>query len=108
MRFSENNLFLVRRILGRIGDMRNADPGPGRYTSLAWAAVCAHEEIFGYLLGCGHDDDELSRVRHKVRSFSTLALTKFYPGCREQYNSNLTGWTAFRLPQSKSYTFPPE
>lgn len=65
---SENNLFLVRRLLGR-ADIRNPDPGPGRYTSLAWAAVCAHEEIYDYILGCGHDDDELSRVgaNHQVQ-----------------------------------------
>lgn len=43
-------------------DIRNADPGPGRYTSLAWAVVYGHEEIFEYLLNLGHDEEELSRV----------------------------------------------
>ena len=42
--------------------MRNPDPGPKRYTSLAWAAVQGHEEIFEFLLTAGHDDEELSRV----------------------------------------------
>jgi len=49
----DNNLFLVKRLLSRT-EMRNPDSGPGRYTSLAWAAVCGHEEIFEYLLSCGH------------------------------------------------------
>jgi len=43
--------------------MRNPDPGPERYTSLAWAAVLGHEETFEYLLQMGHDDEELSKVR---------------------------------------------
>lgn len=42
--------------------MRNPDPGPERYTSLAWAAVLGHEETFEYLLQMGHDDEELSKV----------------------------------------------
>ncbi|KAG8929803.1 hypothetical protein FRC03_011538 [Tulasnella sp. 419] len=70
----ENNLFLVKRIIEQRDDvkssrnrhptridMRNPDPGPGRYTSLAWAAAFGHEEIFDYLLNAGHDDEELSR-----------------------------------------------
>ncbi|KAI0068766.1 ankyrin [Artomyces pyxidatus] len=56
----ENNLFLVKRLIQRT-DMRNPDPGPKRYTSLAWAAVLGHEETFEFLLNAGHDDDELSR-----------------------------------------------
>lgn len=59
---TENNLFLVKRLIQRT-DMRNPDPGPKRYTSLAWAAVLGHEETFEFLLNAGHDDDELSRVR---------------------------------------------
>ena len=57
----ENNRFLVERLIKRI-DIRNPDPGPKRYTSLAWAAVEGNEEMFEYLLGEGHDDNELSRV----------------------------------------------
>lgn len=60
---TENNLFLVKRLIQRI-DMRNPDPGPKRYTSLAWAAVLGKEETFEYLLNAGHDDQELSRVRY--------------------------------------------
>ncbi|TDL29429.1 ankyrin [Rickenella mellea] len=56
----ENNLFLVRRLIQRT-DMRNPDPGPRRYTSLAWSAVLGHEETFEYLLANGHDDEELSK-----------------------------------------------
>lgn len=41
--------------------MRNIDPGPRRYTSLAWAAVLGHEETFEFLLSEGHDDYEFSR-----------------------------------------------
>lgn len=69
---AENNLFLVKRLIQRI-DMRNPDPGPKRYTSLAWAAVLGNEETFEYLLNAGHDDQELSRVCYSpastVRSF---------------------------------------
>ncbi|KAJ7590854.1 ankyrin repeat-containing domain protein [Mycena floridula] len=56
----ENNLFLVKRLVQRT-DMRNSDPGPRRYTSLAWAAVLGHEETFEFLLSSGHDDYEYSR-----------------------------------------------
>ncbi|KAH7916167.1 ankyrin repeat-containing domain protein [Hygrophoropsis aurantiaca] len=56
----ENNLFLVKRLIQRT-DMRNPDPGPRKYTSLAWTAVLGHEETFEFLLTAGHDDEELSR-----------------------------------------------
>ncbi len=59
---TENNLFLVKRLIERT-DMRNIDPGPRRYTSLAWAAVLGHEETFEFLLSEAHDDYEFSRVR---------------------------------------------
>lgn len=58
----ENNLFLVKRLVQRT-EMRNPDPAPRRFTSLAWAAVLGHEETFEFLLTAGHDDEELSRVR---------------------------------------------
>lgn len=60
---TENNLFLVKRLIQKT-DMRNSDPGPRRYTSLAWAAVLGHEETFEFLLSNCHDDYEFSRVRH--------------------------------------------
>ncbi|QRV87374.1 ankyrin repeats [Ceratobasidium sp. AG-Ba] len=41
--------------------MRNPDPGPSRFTSLAWAAVLACEEVFEFLLEREHDEEELSR-----------------------------------------------
>ncbi|CAE7228706.1 unnamed protein product [Rhizoctonia solani] len=56
----QNNLFLVRRLVQRT-DIRNPDPGPSRFTSLAWAAVLACEEVFEFLLESGHDEEELSR-----------------------------------------------
>ncbi|KZW04106.1 ankyrin [Exidia glandulosa HHB12029] len=56
----ENNLAHVKRLIQRV-DMRNPDPGPLRYTSLAWAAVCGNEDVFDYLLQSGHDDEELSK-----------------------------------------------
>jgi len=59
---TENNLFLVKRLIQRI-DMRNPDPGPKRYTSLAWAVVEGNEDMFEFLLNAGHDDEELSRVQ---------------------------------------------
>lgn len=59
----------MKRLIQRT-DMRNPDPGPKRYTSLAWAAVLGHEETFEFLLSAGHDDEELSRVR----AFTSNAL----------------------------------
>lgn len=58
---TENNLFLVKRLIQRT-DMRNPDPAPRRYTSLAWAAVLGHEETFEFLLTSAHDEHELSKV----------------------------------------------
>ena len=58
---TENNLFLVKRLIQRT-EMRNPDTAPQRYTSLAWAAVLGHDETFEFLLSAGHDDDELTRV----------------------------------------------
>ena len=60
---AENNLFLVKRLIKRT-DMRNPDPNTKRYTSLGWAAIQGCEETFEFLLGQGHDDDELSKVRY--------------------------------------------
>ncbi|KLO15859.1 ankyrin [Schizopora paradoxa] len=58
----ENNVFLVKRLIQRTDlDIRNPDPGPQRYTSLAWAAVLGHVETFELLLNEGHDDDEISK-----------------------------------------------
>lgn len=71
---TENNLFLVKRLIQRT-DMRNPDPGPKRYTSLAWAAVLGHEETFEFLLTAGHDDEELSRVRARHKCCPSEVLT---------------------------------
>ncbi|KAJ7068404.1 ankyrin repeat-containing domain protein, partial [Mycena amicta] len=57
----ENNLFIVKRLIQRT-DMRNPDPGPRRYTSLAWSATLANEETFEFLMNAGHDDAELSKA----------------------------------------------
>ena len=65
----ENNVFLVKRLIQRT-DLRNPDPGPHRYTSLAWAAVLGHVETFELLLNEGHDDDEISKVRAYTESVS--------------------------------------
>jgi hypothetical protein len=59
---SENNLFLVKRLVQRV-DMRSPDPSSRRLTSLAWAALLANEETFEFLLAFGHDDEDISRVR---------------------------------------------
>lgn len=63
--YLENNLFLVKRLIQRT-DFRNPDPSTRRYTSLAWAAVLGHEEVFEFLLAAGHDDEELSKVLHYI------------------------------------------
>jgi uncharacterized protein len=68
----ENNLFLVKRLIKRTGEMRNPDPTNKRLTSLAWAAILGNEETFEYLLAAGHDDDEISRVG--VESSLVLAM----------------------------------
>lgn len=61
---ADDNVFLASRILRRNPNLlQNPDPGPSRFTSLAWAAACANEEMFDFLLSYGHDDEYLSRVR---------------------------------------------
>ncbi len=72
----ENNLFLVKRLIQRI-DMRNPDPGPKRYTSLAWAVVEGNEDMFEFLLNAGHDDEELSRVQ-PISSLFQMSLTSAF------------------------------
>ncbi|PVG03620.1 ankyrin [Serendipita vermifera] len=72
----ENNLALVKRLILRT-DMRNPDPAPARYTSLAWAAVCGCEDNFEYLLLMGHDDEELSK---DVEKNTILCLLAGAPG----------------------------
>lgn len=91
----ENNLFLVKRLIQRT-DMRNADPAQRRYTSLAWAAVQAHEEIFEFLLTAGHDDEELSKVRLSPFLFLCATrprihpLTSSPPGLGERHDPDAT------------------
>ncbi|KAJ7276531.1 ankyrin repeat-containing domain protein [Mycena haematopus] len=68
----ENNLFIVKRLIQRT-DMRNPDPAPRRYTSLAWAAVLGHEETFEFLMTAGHDDAELSKDSEKNTILMLLA-----------------------------------
>lgn len=58
--------------------MRNPDPGPKRYTSLAWAVVEGNEDMFEFLLNAGHDDEELSRVQSTISLFR-VALTSAFP-----------------------------
>ena len=57
--------------------MRNPDPGPKRYTSLAWAVVEGNEDTFEFLLNAGHDDEELSRVL-PTRPLFRMALTSAF------------------------------
>ncbi|KAF4602092.1 hypothetical protein EYR40_005294 [Pleurotus pulmonarius] len=80
----ENNLFLVRRLIQRT-DMRNPDPSPRRYTSLAWAAVLGHEETFEFLLGEGHDDEELSR--DSENNTILMLLADYQPPVQNPYMS---------------------
>ncbi|KAJ6598925.1 ankyrin repeat-containing domain protein [Mycena vulgaris] len=81
----ENNLFIVKRLIQRT-DMRNPDPAPRRYTSLAWSAVLGHEETFEFLMTAGHDDAELSKDSEKNTILMLLAdhtpttLTSSRPG----------------------------
>ncbi|PFH52833.1 hypothetical protein AMATHDRAFT_172880 [Amanita thiersii Skay4041] len=53
----ENSLFLVKRLIKKT-DIRNLDYAPRRFTSLAWAAVLGHDEIFEFLLAAGHDGED--------------------------------------------------
>ncbi|KAI0251257.1 ankyrin repeat-containing domain protein [Lactifluus subvellereus] len=85
----ENNLFLVKRLIQRI-DMRNPDPGPKRYTSLAWAVVEGNEDMFEFLLNAGHDDDELSRDSENSTILVLLAdikppLTSLYASSNPEF-----------------------
>jgi len=61
---SENDLNLVTRLRYKT-DLRNTDER--RLTSLAWAALSVAEDVYEWLLlDAGHDDDELSRVSHRL------------------------------------------
>ncbi|KAJ7094637.1 ankyrin repeat-containing domain protein [Mycena belliarum] len=81
----ENNLFIVKRLVQRT-DMRNPDPAPRRYTSLAWSAVLGHEETFEFLMTEGHDDAELSKdsenntILMLLADHTPAALTNSRPG----------------------------
>jgi len=59
--------------------MRNPDPGPKRYTSLAWAVAEGNEDMFEFLLNAGHDDDELSRDSENSTILILLADMKAPP-----------------------------
>ena len=61
--------------------MRNPDPSMRRFTSLAWAAVLGHEEIFEFLLYAGHDDEELSKVSHRSFLFQSIVDRCFTSFC---------------------------
>jgi ankyrin repeat protein len=78
----ENNLFIVKRLIQRT-DMRNPDPAPRRYTSLAWAAVLGHEETFEFLMTAGHDDAELSKARPRLSTAQFLCLPQFHHRTRK-------------------------
>ncbi|KAF9464427.1 ankyrin repeat-containing domain protein [Collybia nuda] len=79
----ENNLFLVKRLVQRT-DIRNPDPAPRRFTSLAWAAVMGHEETFEFLLTAGHDDEELSKDSENNTILMLLADQK--PSATSSYS----------------------
>jgi ankyrin repeat protein len=70
--------------------MRNPDPGPKRYTSLAWAAAEGNEEMFEFLLDAGHDDDELSRVRPTTSPVYDSLTRQLFIGFREQHDPHST------------------
>jgi ankyrin repeat protein len=70
--------------------MRNPDSGPRRYTSLAWAVVEGNEDMFEFLLNAGHDDDELSRVRHYETILFGLFSHRLVTGFGEQHYSHPT------------------
>ncbi|KAI0307303.1 ankyrin repeat-containing domain protein [Multifurca ochricompacta] len=96
----ENNLFLVKRLIQRI-DMRNPDPGPKRYTSLAWAVVEGNEDMFEYLLNAGHDDDELSRDSENSTILILLADTK--PPLANPYGSSDPDFMGAALRMARMY-----
>lgn len=111
---TENNLFLVRRLIQRT-DMRNPDPAPSRFTSLAWAAVLACEEVFEFLLENDHDEEELSRVSiilspiylHLLLVIHSL-IFDLLTGLREQHDSHIALWRtdSARSPGSASHALP--
>ncbi|KAG8894916.1 hypothetical protein FRB99_000915, partial [Tulasnella sp. 403] len=125
----ENNLYLVRRIIelntdikgkcippphvagrklrqSRRLDIRNTDPGPGRYTSLAWAAVYGHEEIFEYLLNLGHDEEELSRDAENNTILILLAGVRAPPNTNPQAREYDLQDTAMRMARMYYERYP--
>ncbi|KIK08339.1 hypothetical protein K443DRAFT_85125 [Laccaria amethystina LaAM-08-1] len=98
----ENNLFLVKRLVQRT-DMRNPDPAPRRYTSLAWAAVLGHEETFEFLLSSGHDDEELSKDSENNTILMLLSDQKSSPPNLYSSSSSTIDSTAATLRMARLY-----
>ncbi|KAF8607957.1 ankyrin [Ceratobasidium sp. AG-I] len=94
----ENNLFLVRRLIQRT-DMRNPDPGPSRFTSLAWAAVLGCEEVFEFLLSAEHDEEELSRDAENNTILILLAGAPTPPVRHGQLRSHSQAQAHLRMAQ---------
>lgn len=96
----ENNLFLVKRLIQRI-DLRNPDPGPKRYTSLAWAVVEGNEDMFEFLLNAGHDDEEFSR--DSENSTILILLADMKPPLTTLYDPSDPDFMAAVLRMAKLY-----
>ncbi|KZT62898.1 ankyrin, partial [Calocera cornea HHB12733] len=90
---ADNNFFLVRRLVSRPDvDIRNPDVDDDgssgeQYTSLAWAALCGHAEIFEYLLNSGHDDLELSK--DEENNTILILLASLRKGLPNPYNGEM-------------------
>ncbi|CEL59673.1 Protein phosphatase 1 regulatory subunit 12C OS=Homo sapiens GN=PPP1R12C PE=1 SV=1 [Rhizoctonia solani AG-1 IB] len=79
--------------------MRNPDPGPSRFTSLAWAAVLACEEVFEFLLEANHDEEELSRDAENNTILILLAGAPTPPARHGQLRTHSLAQAHLRMAQ---------
>ncbi|KAF8681374.1 ankyrin repeats [Rhizoctonia solani] len=79
--------------------MRNPDPGPSRFTSLAWAAVLACEEVFEFLLEADHDEEELSRDAENNTILILLAGAPTPPARHGQLRTHSLAQSHLRMAQ---------
>ena len=89
---ADGNLPLVRRLLASPSPVDARNPDGLSLTSLSYAAIGGHEELFEYLVfDIGHDDDELSRVREVVLPASCRCCPDLLrPPARRQDGDNNT------------------
>lgn len=109
----DNNTALLARLQHKM-DLRNTDRM--RLTSLAWAALESHVEVFEWLLlDYGHDDQELSRVNTRTdntdcRMRNTTQSSTYLPRRRhrwQRHHSRISSCLHQTFPHGHRARLPP-